>query len=202
MGSDQKLVNLLLSKLSVTFKICDLGAPSFFLDIETIREYGGMLLSQRRYMTDILRHTGMADCKPLATSILVSRVVPVSESTELYDDPTQYRSLAGALQYLTITRPDLSFAMNQLCTIDFGLHIRKFVTNDLHAFSNSDWARCPEDRKSTSGFAVFLGSNLVSWTLARRNSETKSSMKKIKKSEKNNFIALQSLTSVQEYNNI
>ncbi|XP_019159710.1 PREDICTED: uncharacterized protein LOC109156327 [Ipomoea nil] len=80
----------------------------------------------------------------------------------LYDDPTQYRSLAGALQYLTITRPDLSFAANQLCqhmhaptishweqlkrvlryvkgTVTFGLRIRKSSSKEIHAFSDSDW---------------------------------------------------------------
>lgn len=61
----------LISKLSATFTIRDLGAPSFFLDIETIRESSGLLLSQRRYMTDILRRAGMADCKLLTTPIPV-----------------------------------------------------------------------------------------------------------------------------------
>ncbi|XP_019155017.1 PREDICTED: uncharacterized protein LOC109151872 [Ipomoea nil] len=110
-------------------------------------------------------------------------------------------SLAGALQYLTITRPDLSFVVNQLCqhmhvptiahweqlkrvlryvkgTVNFGLRFKQSSSREIHVFSDSDWADCPEDRKSTSGFAVFLGSNLISWvckkqrTVARFSTES------------------------------
>lgn len=89
------------------------------------------------------------------------------------------------LQYLTIMCPDLSFIVNQLCqhmhapmvthwaqlkhvlryvkgTITYDFRIRTSMTNDLHAFSDSDGAGCPKHRKSTSGYAIFLGSNLVS----------------------------------------
>ncbi|XP_019157992.1 PREDICTED: uncharacterized protein LOC109154715 [Ipomoea nil] len=172
------LVTHLLSKLSATFKIRDLGEPNFFLGIETIKCDDGILLSQQRYMNDILKRAGMAECKPLSTPISVSKIVPFS--ADLYDDPTQYMSLAGALQYLTVTRPDLSFAVNQLCqhmhapttshwkqlkpvlryvkgTIGFGLRIRKSMLKEIHAFYDSDWAGYPEDRKSTSGFAIFSG---------------------------------------------
>ncbi|XP_019151960.1 PREDICTED: uncharacterized protein LOC109148679 [Ipomoea nil] len=140
-------------------------------------------------MTDILKRAGMTDCKSLATPISVSK--PTVFNADLYDDAIQYRSLAGALQYLTVTRPDLSFAVNQLCqhmhahtvshweqlklvlryvkgTVTYGLRIRKLVSRDLHAFSDSDWASCPKDRKSTSGYAVFLGTNLMSWMFVLR----------------------------------
>ncbi|XP_019161143.1 PREDICTED: uncharacterized protein LOC109157759 [Ipomoea nil] len=115
----------------------------------------------------------MAECKPFSTLISTSKTVVFD--TTLYDDPTQYRSLAGALQYLTVTRPNLSFSVNQLCqhmhsptvshweqlkrvlryvkgTITFGLRVRKSSSREINAFSDSDWAGCPGDRKSTSGF--------------------------------------------------
>ncbi|XP_019179207.1 PREDICTED: uncharacterized protein LOC109174425 [Ipomoea nil] len=134
-------------------------------------------------MTDILKRAGMTDCKPRATPISASK--PTISNADLYDDVTHYRSLAGVLQYLTVTRPDLSFTVNQLCqhmhaptvshweqlkhviryvkgTITSGLRIWRSVSRELHAFSDSDWAGYHEDRKSTSGYAVFLGSNLIS----------------------------------------
>ncbi|XP_019172816.1 PREDICTED: uncharacterized protein LOC109168230 [Ipomoea nil] len=187
MGSDPNLVSYLLSKLSTTLKIRDLGEPGFFLGIETIKCSDEILLSQQRYIVDILKRVGMTDCKPLSTPIPISK--SLVHSIDLYDDPTQYRSLVGALKYLTITRPDLSFAVNQLCqhmhaptvkgTLSYGLCIRKSKSRELHAFSTSDWAGCPEDRKSTSAYAIFLGSNLVSWvckkqrTVARSSTEAK-----------------------------
>ena len=102
-------------------------------------------------------------------------------------DPTAYRSLAGALQYLTFTRSDLTYAVQQVClhmhdpreshlaalkrflryvrgTVGFGLVLHRSPTSELVVYTDADWAGCPDTRRSTSGYAVFLGSNLVSWS--------------------------------------
>ncbi|XP_019155991.1 PREDICTED: uncharacterized protein LOC109152798 [Ipomoea nil] len=149
-------------------------------------------------MGDLLNRAGMTDCKPLTTP--ASIIKAVTPSDEVFDNPTQYRRLAGALQYLTITRPDLSYAVNRLYqfmhaptvehwgllkrvlryvkgTLEYGLRLSISQSSDIHAYSDSDWAGCPIDRKSTSGYAVFLGSNLISWvsrkqcTVARSSTE-------------------------------
>ena len=96
-----------------------------------------------------------------------------------------FRSLIGALQYLAITRPDIQFAVNRVSqrmhqpnehdyhclkrilryifgTLGRGLLIRPGDLK-LRDFSDSDWANDKNDRKSTSGFLVFLGPNLISW---------------------------------------
>ncbi|XP_019195053.1 PREDICTED: uncharacterized protein LOC109188867 [Ipomoea nil] len=98
-------------------------------------------------MVDILNRAGMSDCKPLTTPAAVSHAV--SPTSQPYDNPTQYRRIVGALQYLTITRPDLAYAVNRL------------------------W--CPLDRKSTSGYAVFLGGNLISWLSRKQRTVARSS---------------------------
>ncbi|XP_019150323.1 PREDICTED: uncharacterized protein LOC109147139 [Ipomoea nil] len=196
MGDDASLIDSLLSRLSTVFKIRDLGTPSFFLGIETLHTDTGLMLSQRRYMGDLLTRAGMSDCKPLATPAAISQ--PVTASAEPHDNPTQYRRLVGALQYLTITRPDLSYAVNRLCqfmhspttdhwallkrvlryikgTLDYGLRLQASPSTEIHAFSDSDWAGCQVDRKSTSGYAVYLGSNLISWLSRKQRTMARSS---------------------------
>ncbi|XP_019186458.1 PREDICTED: uncharacterized protein LOC109181159 [Ipomoea nil] len=191
MGPDSDRVTVLIDKLAIEFKVRDMGVPPFFLGIETVRLSGGMLLSQQRYTKDILKRAGMVDCKPIVT--------PVTDKVAvLYADPTQYRSLAGALQYLMVTRPDLSYAVNLLCqhmhsptttdwaflkrvlryvkgTLNLGLRISRSTSMDIHAYSDLDWVGDLNDRKSTSGFVVLLGSNLISWVCRKQRTVARSS---------------------------
>ncbi|KAJ9553280.1 hypothetical protein OSB04_017325 [Centaurea solstitialis] len=113
-------------------------------------------------------------------------------------DPTLYRSLAGALQYLTFTRPDIAYAVQQVClfmhdprlphlnalkrilrylkgTLSHGLHLKASAVDRLVAYSDADWAGCPNTRRSTSGFCAYLGDNLVSWSSKRQHVVSRSS---------------------------
>lgn len=128
----------------------------------------------------------MKDCKPIATPVDLNSKLEADEGDRI-QDPTQYRKLAGALQYLTFTRPDISYAVHQIClymhdprnphlhalkriirylqgTAGFGLQLQKGSVNSLVAYSDADWAGCPDTRRSTSGYCVFLGPNLISWS--------------------------------------
>jgi histone deacetylase 1/2 len=107
-------------------------------------------------------------------------------------------SLVGGLQYLTLMRPDLSFAVNKVCqylsqpttthyeavkrilryirgTVSTGLRFRRSSSTGLSIFTDADWAGCSDDRRSTGGFAVFLGSNLVSWSSRKQPTVSRSS---------------------------
>lgn len=108
-GNDSALIDTLLSSLSRTFKIRDLGTLNFFLGIETLPTQDGFVLSQQRYMKDILVRAGMIDCKALSTPASITQAV--TPATDPYDNPTQCRRIVGALQYSTITRLDLSYAV-------------------------------------------------------------------------------------------
>ncbi|GJX15168.1 ribonuclease H-like domain-containing protein [Tanacetum coccineum] len=104
----------------------------------------------------------------------------------------------GSLQYLTFTRPDISYAVQQVClhmhdprephfsalkqilryvhgTLDYGLQLFSSSTTDLVAYSDADWASCPTTRRSTSGQCVFLGNNLLSWSSKRQPMLSRSS---------------------------
>ncbi|GJR37024.1 ribonuclease H-like domain-containing protein [Tanacetum coccineum] len=114
-------------------------------------------------------------------------------------DPTLNHSLAGSLQYLTFTRPDLSYAVQQLClymhdhrephlnamkrvlcylqgTTDLGLQLFRSITSQLIAYSDANWAGCPATRRSTSGYCVFLGYNLLTWSSKRQDMLSRSSV--------------------------
>ena len=113
-------------------------------------------------------------------------------------DPTLYRRLAGALQYLTLTRLDIAFAVHQVClfmhdprephlhalkrifryiqgTLHHGLQLSTSSVDRLVGYTDADWAGCPDTRRSTSGFCVFLGDNLVSWSSKRQHVVSRSS---------------------------
>lgn len=147
------------------------------------------LLSQCKYALELLDRENISNRKPCRTladmqSKLDSDVTPVT-------DPTSYRSLAGGLQYLTLTRLDLCFVVKQIClfmhdpwephmktlkcvllyvsgTLDYGLQIHPSHTTGLIAYSDADWGGCPTRRRSTSGYYVFLGGNLLSWLSKRQ----------------------------------
>jgi hypothetical protein len=150
-------------------------------------------------MLDILHRAGMADCKPSSTPVDTNPKLSATAGTLLRDsEATDFRSLAGALQYLTFTRPDIAYAVQQVClhmhaprdihlaamkrilryirgTLHLGLHLRPSSIDTLVAYSDADWAGCPDTRKSTSGYAVFLGDNLISWSSKRQVTVSRSS---------------------------
>lgn len=108
------LCNLIMSKLSYEFAMKDLGPISYFLDISVTRHSSGMFLSQHKYAEEITERAAMSSCKPSST--LVDTKAKLSGiSCNPYYDPSKDRILVGALQYLTFTRLDISYAIQQVC---------------------------------------------------------------------------------------
>ncbi|XP_022020095.1 uncharacterized mitochondrial protein AtMg00810-like [Helianthus annuus] len=92
----------------------DLGPLSFFLGISVKRHKGTMFLSQQVYANEIIERAGMQSCNPVATPVDTHTKLS-SNAGEGFENPTLYRSLAGALQYLTFTHPDISYVVQQVC---------------------------------------------------------------------------------------
>lgn len=111
----------------------DLDHLNYFLGIAVTKHKGGLFLSQRKYAEEIIDRAGMASCKPSATPV---EVKPKASSTgSPCADPTLYRSLAGALQYLTFTRPDISYAVQQVC-----LHMHD--PKESYGYSQAGYSLC------------------------------------------------------------
>ena len=109
-SSSQEVVSALLRDLHAEFAIKDLGDLHYFLGIQVQQRKGELLMSQERYATDILKRVNMQLCKPVHMPLSTTEKLSIDEGTRLgTEDSTRYRSVVGALQYLTLTRPDISF---------------------------------------------------------------------------------------------
>jgi histone deacetylase 1/2 len=141
----------------------------------------------------------MHGCKSVPTPLSSTEQLSLYDGTPLgSEDSTQYRSIVGALQYLTLTRPNLCFSVNKVCqflhapttehwttvkrilryvqgTLKIGITFTRSSSMLLNAFSDADWAGSLDDRRSTGGFAIFIGPNLVSWNAKKQASVSRSS---------------------------
>ena len=103
-------MDALLRDLEKDFAIKDLGNLHYFLGIQVQKKKGELFLTQEWYASDILKRVNMQLCKPVKTPLNTTEKLSVTSGTRLgVEDSTRYRSIVGALQYLTLTRPDLSF---------------------------------------------------------------------------------------------
>ncbi|KAJ6810309.1 uncharacterized protein M6B38_158815 [Iris pallida] len=71
-------------------------------------------MEELKYSLDLLKKAGLLDSKPCATPVVRGKRLSISDG-DLLPNPTEYRSLVGGLQYLTLTRPDLQYAVNYVC---------------------------------------------------------------------------------------
>jgi hypothetical protein len=148
-------------------------------------------------VAEILDNTGMTACKSAMTPVDTSPKLSAFAGPPM-DNPTEYRSLAGALQHLTFTRPDIAYAVQQVClhmhdpreqhlaairrilryvkgTLSHGLHLNLSSSASMVTYTDADWAGFPDTRRSTSAFCVYLGDNLVSWSSKRQHTVSHSS---------------------------
>ena len=110
-GSDQNDIQKLKQHIFTHFQTKDLGKLKYFLRIEIAQSSSGVVLSQRKYALDILEETSMLDCKPVDTP-MDPNVKLIPGQGEPLGDLGRYRRLVGKLNYLTITRPEISFPVS------------------------------------------------------------------------------------------
>jgi hypothetical protein len=173
------------TQLNEAFGIKDLGVIKFFLGLEVAHSEQGVTLCQRKYCLDLLTTTGTLGCKPSSVPMDPSNRLHDADS-ELYEQVSEYRALVGKLLYLTSTRPDIAFPVQQLSqfldkpttshfkaaqkvlrylkgTPGLGLFFPRNSSLQLLGFSDADWGGCPDSRISITGYCFFIGNSLICW---------------------------------------
>jgi Reverse transcriptase (RNA-dependent DNA polymerase) len=181
---DEGEIAQLKSILEKEFEEKDLGQLRYFFRIEVARGAEGIILSQRKYVLDLLNETCMLGCKPAVSPIYVKAKMRAYAGERV--DCERYQRLVGRLIYLCNTHPDISFTVSVVSRyiheprkdhMDAVFHIPRYLKsapgkglifrNNWHmnivSYCDSDWASCQDDRRSTSGYCMFVGDNLVSW---------------------------------------
>ncbi|WVZ21045.1 hypothetical protein V8G54_008367 [Vigna mungo] len=197
-GNDPEEQKALQSYLFRKFEMKDLDPLKYFLGIEVSRSKAGLFLSQRKYILDLLRETGMEECHP-ATTPIEEGLKFCLELNQIPVDKGRYQRLVGRLMYLAHTRPDLTYALSVVSQymhnpgekhMNVVMHILRYLkftpgrgilftkhTNyqEINVYTDADWVGAIDDRRSTSGYFTFVGGNLVTWRSKKQNVVARSS---------------------------
>ena len=180
----EEIINL-KKKFGKEFEVKDLGQMRYFLGIEVARTKEGICLSQWKYALDLLTETGMIGCKVASTPIEQNHKLSAEGGDPV--NKKQYQSLVGRLIYLCHTRPDTSHAVTVVSRymhdprkqhLEAAYRILRYLKGSpgkglwfgchksakmIEGYCDADWASCADDRRSTSGYCIFVRENLVAW---------------------------------------
>ena len=196
-GTSTSEISHVKQLLHQSFKIKDLGQLRFFLGFEIARTTDGIFLNQRKYTLELLEDSGLLASKSSSVPFDPTIKLSITEGQPL-EDPSIYRRLIGRLIYLTNSRPDISYAVQHLSQYvsnplmphyQAAIRILRYLKSvpakglfysassalKISAFADSDWARCPDTRRSVTGFCILIGSSLVCWKSKKQKTVSRSS---------------------------
>ncbi|WJZ95327.1 hypothetical protein VitviT2T_014105 [Vitis vinifera] len=196
-SSNSALLGQLKTHLSESFHMKDLGSLLYFLGLEVHHSPSGISLNQHKYVSDLVATAGLQGATSIDTPMELS-VKLRKEEGDLLADPSLYRKLVGSLVYLTMTRPNISFDVQQvsqflqtprhlhlatvhriICyvqgTSTHGLSFPTGNSTRLATYNDADWAGCVDTHHSITGWCVFLGDALISWKSKKQDRVSKSS---------------------------
>ncbi|KAI3770443.1 hypothetical protein L6452_01576 [Arctium lappa] len=191
-STNPSLCTRFAERMKKEYKMSMMGELTYFLGLQIKQSDKGTFINQGKYVKDMLKKFDLTQTSAMKT--------PMAPPLTLNKDPsgkpvnvTTYRVMIGSLLYLTASRPDIMYS-TCLCaryqsepkeshliavkrifrylkgTPNLGLWYPKDSGFDLTGYSDSDFAGCKLERKSTTGGCQLLGGKLVSWTSKKQNS--------------------------------
>ena len=196
-GNDLAEIQSLERHLDQNFQVKRLGSLKYFLGIEFTRLGDEILMTQQKYVNDLLEETKHTQCRVSSTPIEVNHRLTLDDKDPKIEIAS-YQKLIGKLLYLSHTRPDICYTVNVLSqfmhsprnshfqaanqvlrylkgTPGLGISYRKTGKIDLVLYTDSDFAGSRVDCRSTTGYCTFLGGNLVTWRSKKQSLISKSS---------------------------
>ncbi|KAK2996001.1 hypothetical protein RJ640_019468 [Escallonia rubra] len=190
-GNNVKMFDDFKKEMAKEFEMTDISLMSYYLGIEVKQKDDGIFISQEAYAKEVLKRFNMENCNPISIPIEVENKLS-RHVKEGPIDRTLFRSVVGSLRYLTCTRPDILFAVGYISrymenpttyhfkvakrilrylkgTIDLGIFYPASGDMKLVGYSDSDWARDVDDRKSTTGFIFYFGEAAFTWTSKKQS---------------------------------
>ncbi|XP_071727117.1 uncharacterized mitochondrial protein AtMg00810-like [Rutidosis leptorrhynchoides] len=201
-GNSESCISQCKHFLQTKFKVKELGLLKYFLGIELLDKNGGLSMTQRKYTLEVIDEFGLLDSKPATTPIesgvVFSSIDNHSDTDYPLSNISDYQNLIGKLIYITLTRPDITYAVHCLsqhmhaplnshlnaafrvlrylkCSPGKGIFITTSDNFVLSAYVDSDYAKCISTRRSVTGFCVYLGNSLVSWKSKKQSTVSRSS---------------------------
>ncbi|XP_015078087.1 uncharacterized protein LOC107021877 [Solanum pennellii] len=176
-GSNPSHVSELVRQLGKKFAMKDLGPLHFFLGVVVKYFNGSIHLSQSKYVSKLLDNTEMTFSKVVATPLAPKH--GLHESVGSLVETSFYKMIVGSLQYLILTRPDITHVVNlasQFMQNPNNGHLQgvKRIFR-LYGYSDADWGGCTTTRRSTTGYSIYLGANCISWTSKKQSTIARSS---------------------------
>ncbi|GJR23347.1 integrase [Tanacetum coccineum] len=163
LGNNKGTIDNIICQLGSAFTLKDLGPLNYFLGIEIVSHVSGILLFQKKYILELLQSAGLSNCNPVSSPMVTSSSLSLDDSTA-FSNLVKYRQVVGSLQYVTLSRPDIAFAVNKVIPILL-LKLSQMLTG--LKIQMIDGPR--------GGFAIYLGSNLISWTTRKQPTISRSS---------------------------
>ncbi|GJS38075.1 retrovirus-related pol polyprotein from transposon TNT 1-94 [Tanacetum coccineum] len=186
LSNNKGTIDNIICQLGSAFSLKDLGPLNYFLGIEIVPHVSGILLSQKKYILELLQSVGLSNCNPVSSPMLTSSSLSLDD-TFAVNKVCQYMH-ASTEHHWSIVERILCYLHGMvehgmLIRRSFGSTLQAFTDvlwkgnpdTSLKAFSDANWARDSDDQRSMAGFAIYLGLNLISWTTHKQRTVSRSS---------------------------